>query len=212
MWWNPPFSANVTTNVGAQFLKLLDKHFPKGHPLHKAFNRNTVKMSYRTTPNIKKIISSHNAKILNKNQEDPPCNCTNKDECPLDGKCRAENIIYQAEVTSEQVPPAVNTYIGLTATEFKYRYSNHMSTIKHNKKSTALSSYINKLKSEKIKYTLKWKIVGRAKPFTPVTGVCSLCTLEKYFIIMKPHMATLNKNEEIFNYCLHKTKLLLDKT
>ena len=25
-----------------------------------------------------------------------PCNCRKKDECPLDGKCRAENLIYQA--------------------------------------------------------------------------------------------------------------------
>ena len=212
VWWNPPFSINVKTNVGAQFFKLLDKHFPKGHPLHKAFNRNTVKMAYRTTPNFKKVISSHNAKILNESPEDPPCNCTNKEECPLDGKCRATNIIYQAEVTSEQVPPAVNTYIGLTATEFKKRYSNHLSSIKHNRKSTALSSYTSELKSQKIKYTLKWKIVGRAKPFTPITGVCSLCTLEKYFIITKPHMATLNKNEEMYNYCLHKKQLLLDKT
>ena len=110
------------------------------------------------------------------------------------------------------MPPAVETYIGLTATEFKYRYSNHLTSIKQNKKSTALSSYTSKLKSEKVKYTLKWKIVGRAMPFSPVTGICSLCTLEKYFIITKPHMATLNKNEEMYNYCLHKQKLLLDKT
>ena len=212
VYWNPPFSANVKTNVGAQFFKLLDSHFPKGHPLHKALNRNTVKMSYRTTPNLKKFISSHNAKILNKSQEDLPCNCTNKEECPLEGKCRAKNIIYQAEVKSEQVPPTVETYVGLTATEFKLRYSNHMTSIRHNKTSTTLSSHIKKLKSEKVKYTLKWKIVGRAQPFSPVTGVCALCTLEKFFIITKPHMATLNRKEEIFNYCLHKRKLLLDKT
>ena len=106
----------------------------------------------------------------------------------------------------------MNTYIGLIATEFKFRHSNHLSSIKYNRKSTALSSHINNLERENIKYTLKWKIVGRAKPFTPVTGVCSLCTLEKYFIITKPHMATLNKNEEMYNYCLHKSKLLLDKT
>ena len=148
MWWNPPFSVNVKTNVGAQFFKLLDKHFPKGHPLHKALNRNTVKMAYKTTPNFKKVISSHNAKILNKSQEDKPCNCTDKEECPLDGKCRAVNIIYQAEVTSEQVPPAVETYIGLTATEFKFRHSNHMSSIKTGKTSTTLSSHIKKLKRE----------------------------------------------------------------
>ena len=58
---------------------------------------------YRGTPKFMKVISSYNAKILNKSQEDQACNCT-------DGKWRAKNIISQAEVISEQVPPAVETY------------------------------------------------------------------------------------------------------
>ena len=62
-WWNPPFSKNVKTKVGAKFFKLLDTHFPQHSPLHKVINRNTVKMSYRTTPNFKQIIVAHNAKI-----------------------------------------------------------------------------------------------------------------------------------------------------
>ena len=43
---NPPYSKNVVTKVGHYFLKLLDKHFPRHHKLHKIFNRNTVKVSY----------------------------------------------------------------------------------------------------------------------------------------------------------------------
>ena len=66
LWFNPPWAMNVKTN--AKFLHLIDKHFPKNNPLSQIINRNTVKMSYRTTPNIKKEISSHNAKIL-KNSE-----------------------------------------------------------------------------------------------------------------------------------------------
>ena len=34
LWFNPPYSMNIKTNVGAKFLTLLDKHFPFGHPLH----------------------------------------------------------------------------------------------------------------------------------------------------------------------------------
>ena len=64
LWFNPPWASNVKTNIGAEFLKLIDKHFPKGHPLHKVLNRYTVKVSYRTTPNIKKLIAAHNSKIL----------------------------------------------------------------------------------------------------------------------------------------------------
>ena len=27
-WFNPPFSLNVTTNVGEEFMKLVKQHFP----------------------------------------------------------------------------------------------------------------------------------------------------------------------------------------
>ena len=35
IWFNPPYSVNVNTNVGKEYLGLLDKHFPKNNPLHK---------------------------------------------------------------------------------------------------------------------------------------------------------------------------------
>ena len=45
-WFNPPNSKNMETNVGKCFLSLIDMHFPKSNPLHKIFNRNTLKLSY----------------------------------------------------------------------------------------------------------------------------------------------------------------------
>ena len=65
LWFNPPYSRGVKTNVGKQFLQLMDKHFPPGNPLNKIFNRSKVKMSYRCTPNLSRKISAHNSKILN---------------------------------------------------------------------------------------------------------------------------------------------------
>ena len=62
-WFNPPFSRNVRTNVDEQFLKLIDKNFPKTHPLGKLINRNTVKISYRCMPNMKQKISNNNFKV-----------------------------------------------------------------------------------------------------------------------------------------------------
>ena len=59
----------VKTNVGAKFLKLIDKHFPKSNPLNKVINRSNTKVSYRTTSNIKKIISSQNSKVVRKNEK-----------------------------------------------------------------------------------------------------------------------------------------------
>jgi hypothetical protein len=78
IWFNPPYSRAVMTNVRKTFLQLMDKHFPPGNPLHQIFNRNKVKMSYRCTPNLARKISSHNAKILksNQNPEVPKNNVT----------------------------------------------------------------------------------------------------------------------------------------
>ena len=60
-----------------------------------------------------------------------------------------------------------------------------------------------------IPYNIKWKIFGRAQPFSPISGVCNLCTLEKFIIITKPQESTLKRGEEIFGACKHKEKVLL---
>ena len=67
-WFNPPFNAACTVNIGREFLKLIDKHFPpnkkRKDKLEKIINRHTVKISYSGTPNMVMIISSHNRKVL----------------------------------------------------------------------------------------------------------------------------------------------------
>ena len=44
-WYNPPFNKNVKTNVGRKFLNIVNESFKKGHPLHKIFNKKTLKVS-----------------------------------------------------------------------------------------------------------------------------------------------------------------------
>ena len=102
LWYNPPFSKNIKTNVGKRFLSLIDQHFPNSHSLHKMFNRNTLKSSYSCMTNIKTIISNHNKAQINKSDptNDSNCNCRNSSMCPMDGKCNDQNMIYQAEVTT----------------------------------------------------------------------------------------------------------------
>ena len=39
IWFNPPFSKNVSTNIGKFFFNLLTKHFPKKHKYYKLFNK-----------------------------------------------------------------------------------------------------------------------------------------------------------------------------
>ena len=64
VWYNPPYSMNVRTNVGKIFFKLLRKHFPPSHPMYAIFNTNKVKISYSCFPNIGSIISSHNNDLI----------------------------------------------------------------------------------------------------------------------------------------------------
>ena len=101
LWFNPPYSQNVKTNVGAKFLKLISKHFPKSNPLSKIINRRKVKMSYKCTENMSKIISAHNSEIIREQiqEEERKCSCKEDEECPLGGHCLIKDIIYQATVT-----------------------------------------------------------------------------------------------------------------
>ena len=60
LWFNPPHSKLVKTNIGMIFLCLINKHFPPTHKYRKIFNKNTIKISYSCMPNIKSKISTHN--------------------------------------------------------------------------------------------------------------------------------------------------------
>ena len=48
------------------FLKVVDKLFPRTHGLHKIFNRNSIKVSYRCMSNVQQLIKKHNNFIKNK--------------------------------------------------------------------------------------------------------------------------------------------------
>ena len=97
LWFNPPFSSNVATNIGHGFLRILEKNFPKGHPLNKIFNRNSVKVSYRCTPNRSQIISAHKSTILNRkkvNTNQKNCNCKKHENCPEGRQCLTKNLCW----------------------------------------------------------------------------------------------------------------------
>ena len=62
IWFNPPYSKSVKTNIGRIFIKLISKHFPPNHKFVKIFNKNTIKLSYSCMPNIRSKINGHNKK------------------------------------------------------------------------------------------------------------------------------------------------------
>ena len=64
IWFNPPHSQNVKTNIGKALIKLVKKHFPRGHKLYKIFNRNTLKLSYSSMSSISSVIKQNNYRVL----------------------------------------------------------------------------------------------------------------------------------------------------
>ena len=131
VWYNPPYSKNVATNVGRTFLKILDEEFPKGHVLHKIFNRNTVKVSYSCMSNLKHNIDGHNKSTLQKKiVPSKTRNCRKPADCPLAGNCLKESVVYQATVATEDNRPD-QTYVGLTENSFKTRFTNQKASFNH---------------------------------------------------------------------------------
>ena len=214
IWFNPPFSKNVQTNIGKEFLNLIKKCFPPNHKLRKLFNRNNLKLSYSCSPNIKQIIDGHNKTILRQNTQpkesttNKSCNCREPSKCPLKGECLVKDVVYQATVSTAE---SLETYIGLTATEFKTRWRNHQMSFKHENKrnDTELSKHLWLLKDQKKDFSISWKILAKAKSYTNLTKRCNLCNTEKFYILYKPDMATLNKRNELLSTCRHKRKFLL---
>ena len=176
--------------------------------LHDIFNRNTVKISYSCMPNLKQHIDSHNKSILH-NKIVPPrsCNCRVKTECPKSGNCLKESVVYQAIVSTEDHNPS-QTYVGLKENSFKTRYSNHKSSFYNGNKrhNTELSRYIWYLKEHFTKFKVTWRILKHAASHNPTSNRCNLCLWEKYFIICKPDLASLNKRNELISSCRHAAK------
>ena len=83
IWFNPPFSKNVKSNIGKEFLRLIDAAFPKSNPLHKIFTRQTLKIGYKCMPSMAQAVSRHNVRILSEPPAQPAlptpakpgCNC-----------------------------------------------------------------------------------------------------------------------------------------
>ena len=122
----------------------------------------------------------------------------------------SKNVIYQATVTKPNQD--TENYVGLTSTNFKARLAVHKNSFKDPEScQTSLSKHIFELENLGIEPLVTWKIIDRGKPFSPTAGVCQLCLKEKFYILYKPSMASLNSRNEIFNSCRHKRSKLLFK-
>ena len=167
-------------------------------------------------PNLKSVIDMHNKSTLAKEQNESStpkssnCNCRKKDDCPLEGKCLTESVIYQATVIRSDTTKQ-ETYVGLTENQFKTRYRSHLSSFRNIKyrNSTELSKYIWTLKDSNVQYSIKWKVIKRCRPYSNISKRCNLCLHEKFVIMYHPELCSLNSRSEFVTACRHRRKFLL---
>ena len=108
---------------------------------------------------------------------------------------------------------AVEKDVGLTANTFKDRYCGHKQDLGKpaGRTKTTQAGHIWRLRENSEEPDIDWEIVCHTAPFSPITGVCNLCTSEKWQILFKPKTATLNRRQDLFNHGRHKEKLLVVK-
>ena len=142
--------------------------------------------------NTKQIIDNHNKRILTASIQ-------------IDD-CLQSSVIYQATVTRKD-NNTTETYIGLTENDFKTRYRNHTASFRHAKhgNSTELSKHIWTLKDNNIEHFISWRILSSHSPYNSSSKRCNLCLKEKFLIICRPELSTLNKRNELVSSCRHKT-------
>ena len=118
IWFNPPHSQN------AEFLKAVDSFFPEGHPLCPIFNRNTLKVSYKTTANMAQVVSRDNKKLATKIPDKDAlaisdCNCQKSNlPCIMGGNCVPGCVVYQGAVTRKDTGKT-DFYTGLSELSWK---------------------------------------------------------------------------------------------
>ena len=223
-WYNPPYNEAVKTNIGGQFLKLIDKHFGEKRKdnLQKVLNRKTVKVGYSCTKNMGSIIKDHNRKLLDKteyeeenSEEIKKCNCRNEKECPLSQNCVVESVVYEALVKEEHDTDGKSetSYIGSTEGTFKQRLYAHRSDMKkiESRNKTALAQHVWDMKQRGIKENIRWKILKKCKKYQCGSKMCDVCLSEKAEIIRKKKsgMSSLNIRNELMASCRHRSKFML---
>ena len=156
-------------------------------------------------------MSNHNNRILNTDTTKTAtnkCNCRDKNNCPLQGNCLQESVVYKATIKTDTT---TETYIGSTETTFKTRYNNHKTSMKYESKAkqTKLSIQYWKHAKQGKTPTITWEIIKECHPYKCGTTKCDICVAEKLEILRetyKQRSNIINKRSELINTCSHISK------
>ena len=129
------------------------------------------------------------------------CNFQQKENCPMNGDCLKESLVYYATISCNDKNYKPKLYKGSCETSFKKRYSNHKKSfnIPLYKHDTKLSTEYWNLKMKQLNPQISWKIKGIYKSYIPTSKCCDLCLTEKLEILDDPDKNLLNKRSAIIS-------------
>ena len=150
--------------------------------------------------------------MLNKTNDNinRKCNCRSKANCPLNGECLTQCLVYEATSTTFSNS---FVYYGTFEGEFNSRYNNHTKSFRHREcmNETELSKHVWNVKDHGLDNNLTWEIQKKASPYQCGSKRCDLSLSEKVSIICADPDTLLNKRTELISKCRHRNKFLLAK-
>ena len=94
---------------------------------------------------------------------------------------KTPNIIYEAQITSNQPNYKQKVYIGTAETDFKHRFNNYTKSfnLEHYENDTELSKEYWAIKRNHFTPIATWRIIRKCPPFNTTKRKCCLCLNEK---------------------------------
>ena len=149
------------------------------------------------------VIRKHSSKIMKNSAPSTTktYNCRRKTDCPMDGNCLSECLIYKASVGRN----TNKYYYGNCENTFKERYNNHNCYFrnKSHEKNTELFKYVWELKEKDINYSINWDIAMKTHKYVCGSRKCDLCIVrnsllqEQILMICSINVMSLCQNAAI---------------
>ena len=151
---------------------------------------------------IKFIINNHDIKVLQNTADNKEsCNCRNKNNCPLDGKCLTTSKTYKAQITLSQLNQ-------------KQKISQEppkqiLNSLEHYENDTELSKENWTIKRNYFTPNVTCRIIKKCAPFNVTKRNCYLCLNEQLETASCKGDNLLKKGLDLFNNCRHQSKFTL---
>ena len=137
--------------------------------------------------NTKQIIDNHKKRILHERQHRRHKKQNNN--CTLKGNCLQSSVVYHGKTTT----PLKHTLDS---------QKSHRIILPHQEqKLHELCKHIWVLKYDNTDQSISWCILSSSSHYNSSSKRCNLCLKEKFLIICRPNLSSLNKRNELVSSC-----------